>query len=109
MIFEIREYVAVPGRLPAIVELFNNHTSRLLGRYDVELVSAGTTLIGEHSFGEFVYTLRFADLAELESKWGQILADPEFGEAFATAEQSGPLIQTMRRRVIDGSPTAPTS
>lgn len=104
MIFEVREYVAVPGRLPAIIDLFNNHTAPTFIRYDMELVSAGRTLIGENSFGELVYTLRFADLAELESKWTQMLSDPDWQEAFADAERDGALIQTMRRRVIDDDP-----
>ncbi|KHJ74477.1 MULTISPECIES: NIPSNAP family protein [Rhodococcus] len=103
MIYEIREYVAVPGKLSAIIDLFTNHTARMFKRYDMELISAGHTLIGEHSFGELVYTVRFANLAELENKWSQMLADPEWQQAFAAAESDGPLIRTMRRRVIDGS------
>ncbi|MCK8616604.1 NIPSNAP family protein [Gordonia sp. C13] len=104
MIVEIREYVAVPGRLPAIVDLFSNHTARMFERYGVELISAGHTVIGENSFGELVYSLRFNDLAELDLKWGQVTSDPEWQDAFAAAEQDGPLIRTMRRRVIDDTP-----
>ncbi|MCD2147382.1 NIPSNAP family protein [Gordonia paraffinivorans] len=108
MIYEIREYVAVPGKLPAIIDLFNNHTARMFKRYEMELVNAGHTMIGEHSFGELVYTMRFANLSELDDKWAQLLADPEWRGAFASAEATGPLIQTMRRRVIDGSPIEET-
>ncbi|MCF7552356.1 NIPSNAP family protein [Pseudonocardia sp. WMMC193] len=104
MIFEVREYVAVPGRLGAVVELFTSATVPLLAKHGMELVSAGRTLIGEHSWGELVYTLRFADLADLERRWGALLADPEWGAALAAAEADGPLFQTMRRRVLDAAP-----
>ena len=104
MIYEVREYVAVPGRLGAVVELFTSATVPMLAKHGMELVSAGRTLIGEHSWGELVYTLRFDDLADLEQKWGAMLADPGWIEALTAAEAAGPLFATMRRRVLDGAP-----
>jgi hypothetical protein len=106
VIYEVREYVAAPGRLGAVIDLFTGATVPMLAKHGMELVSAGRTLIGEHSFGELVYTLRFADLADLERGWNALLADPEWGAALSAAEADGPLFASMRRRVLDGAPVS---
>ncbi|NMO94029.1 NIPSNAP family protein [Actinomycetospora sp. TBRC 11914] len=101
MLYEVREYVAVPGRLPALVARFNDHTFRLFARYGMEVVDIGLTTIGDNSFNEIVYTMRFDDLADMERKWAQFTSDPEWVAVFAETEAEGPLIQSMRRRVLD--------
>ena len=104
MIYEVREYVAVPGRLPAIVKMFNEHTIRLFAKHDMELVNIGRTWIGDHSYNELVYTMRFADVAELEAKWSGFLQDPEWVEVLTANEAEGPMVQAMRRRLLDSAP-----
>ncbi|GAA4557236.1 NIPSNAP family protein [Pseudonocardia xishanensis] len=106
MIYEVREYVAAPGRLGAVLDLFASATVPMLTRHGIDLVSAGRTMIGEHSWDELVYTLRFDDLADLERKWDGLLADPEWVEALTAAEAGGPLFQTMRRRVLAADPVS---
>lgn len=106
MLYEVREYVAVPGRLPAVIELFHGHVIPLFAKHGMELVQVGRTMIGENSFNELVYTMRFADLAELEEKWAAFLGDPEWVAAVSEREAQGPLYQSIRRRVLDASPVA---
>ena len=105
MLHEIREYVAVPGRFPALIEFFNVHTVPAFAKCDMELVLAGTTWMGEHSINELVYTMRFADVAELERKWKQLVSDPGWTAALAEAEAQagGPLVASIKRRVLDSA------
>jgi hypothetical protein len=104
VLYELREYVAVPGRLPVLIERFNTTTIPLFAKHGMELVQIGRTSIGERSFGELVYTLAFADLADMDAKWAAFVQDPEWVAAEAASETDGPLIQTLRRRVLDPSP-----
>lgn len=101
MVYELREYTAVPGRLPALVARFNEHTIRLFGKHDMELVFISHTAFGENSVNELVYMMRFDGYAEIESKWSAFLADPEWREAKAASEVDGPLVQSVRRRLLD--------
>lgn len=101
MIYEIREYVAVPGRFATLLGFFDEHTRPALARHGLQLVQAGTTLIGENSFNELVYTIRFADMAEVQSKWAKVVGDPQWGQAFAAAEAGGPFVQSMKRRLLN--------
>lgn len=104
MIHEVREYVAVPGKLSALIERFNNHALRLFTKHGMEVVQIGMTSIGDNSFNEIVYTLRFANLAELDSKWAALLADQEMISALTESEVNGPLVQSMRRRLLTSEP-----
>jgi hypothetical protein len=104
MIDEIREYVAMPGKLPALIELFNTKTLALLEKHGMKVIQIGMTSIGDHSFGEVVYTLRFKDLAEMECKWAAFLADKDFVSALAKSTADGPLLQSMKRRVVTFAP-----
>lgn len=104
LIYEIREYVPMPGRLSDVVDLFHTVVIPLFRKHEMESSQVGFTVIGDNSYNELVYTMRFSDLAELERKWGGFLADPEWAPALASREENGPLYQSIRRRIVDSTP-----
>jgi len=104
VIYEIREYTPMPGRLDDVMGLFRTTLIPLFRRHEMELVHVGFTTIGDRSFNELVYTMRFADLAEMDRKWKAFIADPDFGAALGARETSGPLYQAIKRRVTDAGP-----
>ncbi|MBD0863643.1 NIPSNAP family protein [Gordonia sp. zg691] len=104
MIFEIRDYVAVPGKLPALIALFNEVSKPLMGKHELELVTAGMTYIGEDAFNGISYTVRFADLGDLDAKWSAFLSDPVWATELAARTADGPIVGKMTRRVFDETP-----
>lgn len=104
MIYEVREYVPVAGRLGDVIDLFKSAVVPLFRKHEMELVNVGFTTLGDHSFNELIYTMRFRDLGELESKWAAFIHDPEWNAAFSEREKTGPLYQAIRRRVTDSGP-----
>jgi hypothetical protein len=104
VVYELREYTAVPGRLPALIDRFNTTAIPLFARHGMDLVYIGRTNFGENSFGELVYMLSFADTADMDAKWARFIQDPEWVAAETASEADGPLIQTLKRRLLDPSP-----
>ena len=104
MIYEVREYTPMPGRLKDAIELFKMVVFPLFRRHGMEVVQVGFTTIGVNSFNELVYTMRFSSLADLECKWKAFLTDADWAAALAEREQSGPLYQAIRRRMVDSAP-----
>lgn len=104
MIYEVREYVPVAGRLGDVIDLFKTEVVPLFKKHDMELVHVGSTTLGDNSFNELIYTMRFRDLAELESKWAAFIQDPQWDAALSEREESGPLYRAIRRRVTDAGP-----
>ncbi len=104
MINEVREYVPMPGRLGDAMDLLKTTVFPLFRRHNMKVVQAGFTTLGDHSFGEIVYTMRFENLAELEEKWNAFLADPDWAPALAAREKDGPLYKSIKRRVLNADP-----
>ena len=47
MIYELRIYRCLPGRLPALLSRFQNHTFRIWERHGIHQTGFWTTLIGK--------------------------------------------------------------
>ncbi|MER7701980.1 NIPSNAP family protein [Kitasatospora sp. NPDC097605] len=104
MIYELREYTAVPGRMPDLIRRFNEHALKGLARHGMEVVFISLTEFGTNTMNEIVYVLRFDSYDELERKWNALLADPEWIEAKRLSEVNGPLVASLGRRILTGNP-----
>lgn len=107
MIYEIREYVAMPGRMPDLVRRFTEHTLAGFDRHAMPCAFIGNTEIGDNSTHEIVYALRFDSIAEMTEKWQAFLADPAWVAAKAASEADGPLVERIRRRVLNADAYTP--
>ena len=68
MIYEMRVYQCVPGRLPALLNRFANITLKIWERHGIKQAGFWTTLVGE-SNQELTYLLAWESLADREKKW----------------------------------------
>ena len=102
MLYEIREYVAVPGRLPDLLEAFRVNEKGIFAKHGFTFVRAGRTLVGDHSFNELVCIVEWEDMAHLERSWNAVFADPEWAARLQEEEADGPLVQSMKRRFLAG-------
>lgn len=103
MILELREYVAAPGRRPRLVARFREHTLPLFEKHGMDCRLIGTTEIGADCTNELAYVLAFSSVAEMDEKWRAFLADPEWARAREQSEVDGPLVDRIRRRVLDSA------
>lgn len=90
MIYELRIYRTVPGRLPALLARFETHTLKIWDRLGIRQAGFWTTLVGESSY-DLTYMLAWESLAEREQKWNAFMADPEWQATRAATEQDGPI------------------
>ena len=67
MIYELRVYRCVPGRLPALLSRFQNHTLRIWERHGIRQAGFWTPLVGENS-QDLTYLLAWESLAERERR-----------------------------------------
>src|SRR5262249_49814326 len=103
MIYELRIYYAVTGRLPALVSRFQHHTLRIWEKHGIRQAGFWTTLIGE-SNQQLTYMLAWDSMAEREKRWSAFLADPEWVATVAETEKDGPLVQNISNELL--KPTA---
>jgi len=103
MIYELRVYEAVPGKLAALSVRFENHVAGLFVKHGMRVVGFWTTVVGEGS-NEFTYLLAFENLADRETKWAAFQVDPEWHAARDESEKNGPLVARIRNQLL--KPTA---
>jgi hypothetical protein len=94
MIYELRIYRAVPGRLPAVMKRFETITLDLWKRHGIRQAGFWTTLIGE-SNQELTYMLAWDSLAEREQKWNAFQSDPEWIAKRAETEKDGAIVANI--------------
>lgn len=75
MIYEMRVYRCLPGRLPALLQRFTDTTLKLWDKHGIKQAGFFTTLIGE-SNQELTYILAWDSMADRETKWNAFQADP---------------------------------
>jgi hypothetical protein len=94
MIYEMRRYQVLPGRMPAMLKRFETRTLKIWERLGIRQVGFWTNVVGPSSL-ELFYILAWADMAEREAKWDAFVADPEWHEAVATSEKDGPIVRNV--------------
>ncbi len=103
MIYELRVYRCVPGRLPALLNRFTNTTLKIWERHGIRQAGFWTTVIGESS-QDLHYLLAWESLAEREKKWGAFQADPEWISKRAESEKDGAIVANVQNWIL--APTA---
>ncbi len=103
MIYELRVYHCVPGRLPDLLKRFETVTLKIWEKHGIRQAGFWTTLVGE-SNQDLHYLLEWKDLAERERLWGAFMSDPEWLKARAETEKNGPIVANIVNRIL--APTA---
>ena len=103
MIYELRVYKCVPGRLPALINRFANTTLKLWEKHGIKQAGFWTTLVGE-SNQELYYLLAWDSLADRDKKWNAFQADPEWLAKRAETEKDGPIVANVANQLL--TPTA---
>lgn len=91
-LFEMRVYVAAPGKMEALQARFRDHTTKLF-------VKHGMTLVGfwvpEKEPNKLVYIVSHADRGAADASWKAFRADPDWVAAKSASETGGSLTSSV--------------
>ncbi|WP_158803635.1 MULTISPECIES: NIPSNAP family protein [unclassified Acidisoma] len=103
MIYELRIYHCVPGRLPAVMKRFETITLKIWERHGIRQAGFWTTLVGS-SNQSLTYLLAWESMAERETKWTAFQSDADWIAKRAETEKDGALVSNIVNEFL-----APTS
>ena len=106
MIYELRIYDAVPGKLAALNDRFAKHTVQLFEKHGISMVGFWTTYIGP-STNTLTYILAFEDLGDRERRWKAFTSDPVWLAAKAQTEAGGPLVERVQNMILTPTEYSP--
>jgi hypothetical protein len=99
MLYELRIYHCMPGKLPALLTRFETATVALFAKHGIEQVGFWTVAIGE-STADLYYILKWDSLDDREKKFGAFAADPAWIAARANSEEGGPLVASITNSIL---------
>ena len=98
MSFELRIYVANPGKISALLSRFRDHTDKLLAKHGMESLGYW---ISEKEPNTLIYVLNHKGDSDLN--WKAFIEDPDWISARNASEIDGPLVASIESHFM--SPT----
>jgi hypothetical protein len=99
MIYEMRSYRAMPGRMPDLLKRFDTITLKLFAKHGIKQAGFWTTEVGESNHN-LIYLVAYESMADREKKWAAFSTDPEWLEKRAETEKNGPLVMTFSNQFL---------
>lgn len=99
MIYELRVYHCMPGKLPALLKRFENETLKLWEKHGIRQAGFWTVAIGGSNH-ELHYMLAWESLAERDQKWAAFASDPDWQKARAESEKDGPILTHFTNQIL---------
>ena len=103
MLYELRTYHAMPGRLPDLNRRFAEITMDFFKKHGIQVVGFWTNELGGPS-DQLLYILAWESLADREKKWSGFFSDKERLAKFAETEKNGLLLRKLTAHIL--RPTA---
>jgi hypothetical protein len=105
MIYELRTYKAMPGRMPDLLNRFSKITLSFFEKYNMKVVGFWQPLVGNNS--ELIYLLAFEDMAHYERAWRAFKEDPDWLKARAETEKNGTLVEYVNNIILTPTSFSP--
>ena len=99
MLYELRIYHCVPGKLPAVVARFENATVALFEKHGIQQVGFWTVNIGD-SNADLYYILKWDSLDERQKKFAAFAVDPSWIAARDKSEEGGPIVASISNSIL---------
>lgn len=103
MLYELRLYECMPGRLPDVLNNFDTIILKQFEKHGIRQAGFWTTVIGESS-QTLYYMLVWESLAEREAKWNAFVSDPEYAKARDKIMANGPTVANAKNFILSPTP-----
>jgi len=91
--FELRIYYCKPGRLDALIQRFQNHTTKIFEKHGMENIGYWVPVTNDQN--ALYYILAFPSKEAREKSWAAFGADPQWKEVQSKSEESGAIIDSI--------------
>ena len=104
-VFEMRTYVAPPGRLDDMNARFRNYTLKLFEKHG--MVNIGYWMPIENPDNKLIYVLAFPSVEAREASWKAFIADPQWHEVRKKTEADGPIVAKIESVLLEATDYSP--
>lgn len=101
MIFEMRTYFALPGKLDDLNARFRNHTCKLFEKHGMKNI--GYWMPVEDGNSKLVYIVAHKDREAAAASWKSFGSDPEWQAVVRESEKNGKLVTKIDSVYMTGT------
>jgi hypothetical protein len=91
--FEMRTYTVHEGKMPDLIQRFQNHTRTLFAKHGIE--SVAYFLSEAQPEQQLTFILGYPSAAERDIRWGNFANDPEWKAVATASEANGKIVQKV--------------
>jgi len=106
MIYELRMYSIVLGKMQTILKRFKEGELKLFEKHGMKVVGVWTSLVGGES-DVLYYMVGYKDLADRDRCWQSFRDDPEWKKLREESEKDGPLVSKVRNMLLTPTDFSP--
>lgn len=108
MIYELRRYEALPGKLGALDALMQKHAVPLFEKHGMQLIGAWSPKVGDYT-NVLIYLLAFESMDERDRRWEDFFNDPQWQKARLefVDKEVGTLVARQHYTFLAGKPYSP--
>ena len=103
--FELRIYYCHPGRLDALIERFQNHTTKIFEKHGMENIGYWVPVSNEKN--TLYYILAYPNKDARDKSWTAFSADPQWKEVQSKSEESGKIVASVESVFMNVSEIMP--
>ena len=91
--FEMRTYTVNDGKMPDLIQRFQNHTRTLFAKHGIESVSY--FLSADQPEKQLTFIIGYPSASERDIRWNNFANDPEWKAVAAASEANGKIVQKV--------------
>jgi hypothetical protein len=95
VVYELRIYHAVPGKLEDLIARFRDHTMKLFAAHGMKSLAYWTALDEPAKSSMFFYILEHPSREAAAANWKAFQDDPEWKSVKAKSEENGKLVESI--------------
>jgi len=100
MIYELRIYHINEGKMEAVCKRFEEHTLKYFPNYGIKVTDFWVDASGKNTL---YYICEFENKEKMEAAWASFRVAPEWVEAKAKSEESGPLVAEVQSFTMENA------
>ena len=100
-VYELRVYHTLPGRLPALLSRFRDHTITIFNRHDMKSVGYWTPEDAPLKDNELIYMLAHPSREAATKNWDAFRNDPEWQKVSKASEADGKIVEKVDSTFMD--------
>ncbi|HUG94247.1 MAG TPA: NIPSNAP family protein [Planctomycetaceae bacterium] len=103
-VYELRTYVTLPGRLPALHQRFREHTLKLFEKHGMKNMYYFTPLDKDDTL---IYLLAHESREAAQASWDAFRKDPEWLKARDASERDGKIVMKVESVFLESTDYSP--